>query len=106
MDHILHNLFMYKAWADDQLLATLARLGDDYAAYCPATASSHVLNETAAQALMMLDPGVPRLEADLIDELAQLYDEPPNFVAEAFAPAWSLLLDTGLQERVNTAIAN
>ena len=29
MDDTLHRLFRYKAWANDQLLAALARLGDD-----------------------------------------------------------------------------
>lgn len=83
----------------------LARLGDEYAAYCPATASSHVLNETTAQALMMLDAATPRSEADLIDALADLYDEPRNVVAEAFAPVWAQLLDAGLLAKADTAPA-
>ena len=29
MDDTLHHLFRYKAWANNQLLTTLARLGDD-----------------------------------------------------------------------------
>lgn len=83
----------------------LAQLGEDCVAYASSTASSHVLNESAAQALLMLDASTPRLESDLIDELATLYDEPPAVVAEAFAPVWSLLLDTGLLERVDAAVA-
>lgn len=29
MQHTLHRLFRYKAWANDELLAALAKLGDD-----------------------------------------------------------------------------
>ncbi|HYP72431.1 MAG TPA: DinB family protein [Variovorax sp.] len=29
MDHTLHHLFRFKAWANDQLLTTLAKLGND-----------------------------------------------------------------------------